>query len=64
MNGKFVGHRPYHEAYERPIDIDFDSTAAFQPGQKNTVVLRVHTGFNAAQAAAGMTSRAFLYEKK
>jgi hypothetical protein len=61
VNGEFVGHRPYHEAYERPIDIDFDVTAALRPGQRNTVVLRVHTGMNGAQAAAGMTSRAFLY---
>jgi len=61
VNGEFVGHRPYHEAYERPIDIDFDVTNAFRPGEVNTIVLRVHTGMNAAQAAAGMTSRAFLY---
>jgi hypothetical protein len=64
VNGKFVGHRPYHDAYERPIDIDFDVTPALQPGKKNVIVLRVHTGLNAAQAAAGMTSRAFLYAAK
>ena len=62
VNGEFVGHRPYREAYERPIDIDFDVSAALVPGKSNTIVLRVHTGTNAAQQAAGMTSRAFLYE--
>jgi hypothetical protein len=61
VNGEFVGHRPYHEAYERPIDIDFDVSQAVRPGERNTIVLRVHTGMNATQAAAGMTSRAFLY---
>jgi hypothetical protein len=62
VNGEFVGHRAYHEAYERPIDIDFDVGSALVPGKSNTIVLRVHTGTNAAQQAAGMTSRAFLYE--
>jgi hypothetical protein len=60
VNGKFVGHRPYREAYERPNELDFDVTAALVPGQKNLVVLRLHTGLNAAQQAAGMTSRLFL----
>jgi hypothetical protein len=64
VNGRFVGHRPYHEAYERPNEIDFDVTAALQPGKRNTVVLRVHTGFGASQAASGMISRAFLYSPK
>jgi hypothetical protein len=64
VNGQFVGHRPYHEAYERPIDIDLDVSAVLKPGERNVIVLRVHTGLNAAQAAAGMTSRAFLYAAK
>jgi hypothetical protein len=61
VNGRFVGHRPYREAYERPNEIDFDVTRELLPAQKNVIVLRLHTGLNAAQAAAGMTSRAFLY---
>ena len=65
VNGTFVGHRPYHEAYERPTsDLEFDVADALQPGKKNSIVLRVHTGLNAAQAASGMISRAFLYAPK
>jgi sugar lactone lactonase YvrE len=64
VNGKFVGHRPYREAYVRPNEIDFDVTKALRPGRKNSVVLRVHTGFNAAQAASGLVSRLFLYAVK
>jgi hypothetical protein len=64
VNGNFVGHRPYHEAYERPNEIDFDVSSTLQPGKKNSIVLRVHTGLGAAQAASGMISRAFLYAEK
>src|SRR5262249_36542092 len=65
VNGKYVGHKPYHEAYERPTnDFEVDVTAALKPGQKNVVVFRVHTGLNAAQAAGGMMSRAFLYSPR
>ncbi len=64
VNGTYVGHRPYREAYERPNEIDFDVTAALKPGVKNVIALRLHTGLGAAQQAAGMTSRAFLYAPK
>jgi len=65
VNGRFVGHRAYHEAYERPTsEMDFDVSQAIEPGKKNTIVLRVHTGSNASQAASGMISRAFLYAPK
>jgi hypothetical protein len=64
VNGTFVGHRPYREAYERPNEIDFDVTKALQAGKKNAIVLRVHTGLNAAQAASGLISRLFLYAVK
>lgn len=64
VNGKIVGHRPYRDAYERPNEIDMDVTDAIQPGQKNVVAIRMHTGFNAAQAAGGLTSRLFLYAPK
>jgi hypothetical protein len=65
VNGKFAGHKPYHDAYERPTnEAVFDVTEALQAGKKNVVVLRVHTGLNAAQAASGMLSRAFLYAPK
>jgi hypothetical protein len=64
VNGKYVGHRPYHEAYERPNEIDFDVSQALEPGKKNRIVLRVQTGLGAAQAASGLISRAFLYAAK
>ncbi len=64
VNGKFVGHREYHEAYERPNPIDMDVSAALQPGLKNSVVIRVHTAFNPAAQAGGLTSRLFLYAPK
>jgi hypothetical protein len=64
VNGKFAGYRPYHEAYERPNEMDLDITPFVQPGKKNCIALRVHTGMNAAQAASGMISRAFLYTPK
>ncbi len=64
VNGSYVGHRPYREAYERPNEIDFDVADALKPGEKNVIVLRLHTGLGAAQQSAGMTSRTFLYSPK
>jgi hypothetical protein len=65
VNGRYVGHRPYHEAYERPTcEMDLDVSEAIEPSKKNTIILRVHTGLGAAQAASGMLSRAFLYAVK
>ncbi len=61
VNGQFVGHRPYHEAYERPNPLDMEVTQALKPGQKNSVAIRVHTSMNASAMADGMVSRAFLY---
>jgi hypothetical protein len=60
VNGRFVGHRPYKEAYERPNEIDWDVSEALRPG-KNSVVVRVHTGLSASSAASGLISRLFLY---
>lgn len=64
VNGQFVGHRPYHEAYERPSGFDMDVTPAIRPGRANLIAVRVHTGLNAAQAAGGFYSRLFLYSPK
>ncbi len=64
VNGKFVGHREYHEAYERPNPIDLDVSAALEPGKRNQVTVRVHTAFNPAAQAGGLTSRLFLYAPK
>ncbi len=63
VNGKFIGHRPYRDAYERPNEINMDVSDAIKPG-KNLIAIRVHTGFNAAQQSAGLTSRLFLYSPK
>jgi hypothetical protein len=64
VNGKFVGHREYHEAYERPNPIEMDVSAALEPGMKNRVAIRVHTALNPAAQAGGLTSRLFLYAPK
>jgi hypothetical protein len=64
VNGKFVGHRPYIEAYIRPNAIDMDVSDALLPGRKNVVVIRLHTNYQPAQMSAGLVSRLFLYEPK
>jgi hypothetical protein len=64
VNGQFIGHRPYREAYERPNQFDMEATHALKPGQKNSVAIRVHTSMNASAMADGMVSRAFLYSPK
>ena len=61
VNGQFVGYRPFRDAYIRPNELEFDVTAAVRPGAKNTIAIRVNTGLNAAMAASGLLSRAFLY---
>jgi hypothetical protein len=61
VNGQYLGHRPYLEAYTRPIEMDLDATAAVRPGEVNEVVMRVATPLDASQAASGMLSRAFFY---
>ena len=64
VNGRFIGHRGYHEAYERPNPIDMDVTSALVPGQNNCIAIRVHTGLNAAGMSGGVVSRLFLYSPK
>ena len=63
VNGEFVGHRPYIEAYIRPSPIDMDVTEALQPG-RNQVAIRLHTNYQPAQMSAGLVSRLFLYAPK
>jgi hypothetical protein len=64
INGKFAGHRPYHEAYERPNALDLDITDFLKPGQNNTIAIRVDTGLGAAAIADGLCARMFLYSPK
>ena len=61
VNGVYVGHRPYNEAYLRPNELDLEVTDALAPGGNNSVVLRLHTNYQPAQMAAGLASRLFLY---
>jgi len=61
VNGVYVGHRPYNEAYVRPNELDLEVTDALAPGGNNSVVLRLHTNYQPAQMAAGLASRLFLY---
>jgi hypothetical protein len=61
INGQFVGHRAYHDAYERPNALDMDITKFLKPGQKNTLAIRVDTGSGAAAIADGLCARLFLY---
>jgi hypothetical protein len=63
VNGKFVGYRPYMEAYTRPIHMDVDVSAAVKPG-RNDVVFRVNTSLAEAQDAEGLYCRVFLYAPK
>jgi hypothetical protein len=64
VNGRYVGHRPYQEAYIRPTQMEFDVTDAIRPGETNQVTIRVSTSLAPAQAASGLLSRLFLYAPK
>jgi hypothetical protein len=64
VNGKYVGHRPYRESYERPNPIEQDVTNALRPGQSNVVTIRVSTSRNQAACAGGLVSRLFMYAPK
>ena len=64
VNGQYVGHRPYLDAYIRPCQIDMDITAHIKPGEKNTIAVWVETGTYRSQAPEGFMSRLFLYSPK
>jgi hypothetical protein len=64
VNGKFIGHRAFHECYERPNALDMDVTKALIPGKKNSVVIRVHTSLAAAMIPDALCSRLLLYSPK
>jgi hypothetical protein len=61
VNGRFVGYRPYLEAYIRPAAMECEVTEALRPGATNDIVLRVSTSLSEAQAAEGIYGRAYLY---
>ena len=64
VNGKYVGHRPYKEAYERPNELQLDVSKAIKPGKANVITMRVNTGMARAQAAGGLGARVLLYSPK
>ena len=64
VNGQYVGHRPYHETYERPNQMEVDVTDALRPGQTNTITFCVSTSRNQTAVAGGLVSRVFLYSPK
>ena len=61
VNGKYVGHRPYRETYERPNEMELDVTDALRPGQTNEIAVRISTSANRSALAGGLTSRLFLF---
>jgi hypothetical protein len=61
VNGKYVGRRPYMEAYIRPAQLELDVTNVLRLGETNQVTLRVNTSLNPAQAASGLMSVLFLH---
>ncbi len=64
VNGQYIGHRPYLEAYIRPAPMEMDVTDALRPGETNEITIRVSTSLSPAQAGAGLLSRVFLYSPK
>jgi len=64
VNGKYVGYRPYKEAYERPAAMEVDVTDAVQAGKTNEIVFRINTSLAEAQIAEGLYCRVFLYAPK
>jgi hypothetical protein len=64
VNGQYVGHRPYREAFIRPAQMEVDVTDAVRPGHENVIAIRVDTALAPAQAAAGLEGRLFLYSPR
>jgi hypothetical protein len=64
VNGQYVGHRPYKEAYERPNELQLDVSKAIKPGKANLITIRVNTGMARAQASGGLGARVLLYSPK
>lgn len=64
VNGQYVGHRGYREAYERPLPMEIDVTEAIRPGATNTIVFRINATNCPGWAPEGLMSRPFLYTPK
>ncbi len=63
VNGEFVGHRPYQEAYIRPAEMKFDATPQIKAG-KNVIGVRVSTTLSRVQVSEGFQGPLFLYSPK
>ncbi len=61
VNGKYIGHRPYRETYERPNQMEQEVSDALKPGQTNVISIRVSTSLNRTAVAGGLIGRLFLY---
>ena len=61
VNGKYIGHRPYRESYERPNQLELDASDALKLGQTNVITIRVSTSLNSTAEAGGLIGRLFLY---
>jgi hypothetical protein len=64
VNARYVGHKAYREAYERPNELSLDVSDALKPGARNEIAIRVHTSLNPAAAAGGLVSRVMLIADK
>jgi hypothetical protein len=64
VNGKYAGHREYHEAWERPQAMELDVTSLIKPGQENVVAIRIYTHYSPTAVPEGLQSRLFLYSPK
>jgi hypothetical protein len=62
-NGEYTGHRPYSEAYIRPLPMDFDVTNQVKAG-KNVIGVRVSTSASRIQVSEGFQGPLFLYSPK
>ena len=62
VNGQYIGHRPYHAAYERPAEMSFDVTDTVKKG-KNVIGVLVNAD-SISEAAEGFQGPLFLYAPK
>jgi hypothetical protein len=62
MNGQYVGHRPYQQAYIRPAELSFDVTEFVKKG-KNVIGVLVRANC-LTESAEGFQGPLFLYAPK
>lgn len=62
VNGRYIGHRPYRQAYERPAEMSFDVTGAVKAG-RNVIGVLV-SAESITEAAEGFQGPLFLIAPK